>query len=390
MTGLKAGFRRFLEADPERLHFAAHSHHPWPDATYDAQIACWQDAADLADLKWTKVFGEVVPAVQSQIAALLELSEPASLAFGPNTHGFVVRLLSCLPHDRPLRVLSTGSEFHSLTRQMRRLEEDGLARVTWIESEPFADFAGRFAEAALLCDFDLVYFSHVFYDSGHAIADLEGLIERIWRPGRFVVVDGYHGFTAVPSNLAALENRVFYLAGGYKYAMAGEGACFLHVPANLDLRPRDSGWLAEFQALEADSNEAVSYGPGGARFLGATFDPVGLYRLRAALGWLEDCGLTVEARLNHCQKLQEEFIDGLAALNLECLRPEQLVVPLEDVSRGHFLTFRTSAARALQARLQGHKVITDARGDRLRFGFGIYQDQDDVARLCRALAEILD
>ena len=32
-----AAFSRFL-ADPERLHFAAHSHHPWPDVARDAQL----------------------------------------------------------------------------------------------------------------------------------------------------------------------------------------------------------------------------------------------------------------------------------------------------------------------------------------------------------------
>ena len=29
------------------LHVAAHSHHPWPDVSYDAQLAAWEDAARL-------------------------------------------------------------------------------------------------------------------------------------------------------------------------------------------------------------------------------------------------------------------------------------------------------------------------------------------------------
>ena len=47
----KAHFRRFLEAYPGRLHFAAHSHHLWPDVTFVAQTRCWLDAARLADRK---------------------------------------------------------------------------------------------------------------------------------------------------------------------------------------------------------------------------------------------------------------------------------------------------------------------------------------------------
>jgi len=42
-------FRRFLEADPGRLHFAAHSHHPWPDISFDAQQRYWLDSADGMD-----------------------------------------------------------------------------------------------------------------------------------------------------------------------------------------------------------------------------------------------------------------------------------------------------------------------------------------------------
>ena len=40
----KPHFRRALDADPERLHFAAHSHHLWPDASFDGQIQAWAEA----------------------------------------------------------------------------------------------------------------------------------------------------------------------------------------------------------------------------------------------------------------------------------------------------------------------------------------------------------
>ena len=48
--------------------------------------------------------------------------------------------------------------------------------------------------------------------------------------GTVVAIDGYHGFMAVPTDLSRIAGRAFYLAGGYKYAMAGEGVCFLHCP----------------------------------------------------------------------------------------------------------------------------------------------------------------
>ena len=149
--------------------------------------------------------------------------------------------------------------------------------------EPLAGFAERFAAAAGLEDYDLVYVSQVFYDSGFAVADLPALVDPVAASDAVVVIDGYHGFLAVPTDLAAIAGRAFYLAGGYKYAMAGEGAVFLHAPPGICPRPRDTGWYAAFAALEGSTAGEVAYAEDGGRFLGATFDPVGLYRLRAVL-----------------------------------------------------------------------------------------------------------
>jgi selenocysteine lyase/cysteine desulfurase len=385
----KAHFSRSLAADPERLHFAAHSHHLWPDVTLEAQQQCWRDAARLADRKWQTVFSQVYPAAQEHVSRVLNLSRPATIAFGPNTHGFVLRLLSCLPSKPVIRVLTTDSEFHSFARQIRRLEEDGLARVTRVPTEPFASFAERFAAAAARSGHDLIYFSQVFYNSGYAVPDLAALVRALADPDALLAVDGYHGFMALPTDLAEIEDRAFYLAGGYKYAMAGEGAAFMHVPPGVAARPRDTGWFAAFDTLQEGEDGAVAYSSEGARFLGATFDPVGLYRMNAVQAWLQEQNVTVDAIHARVFALQESFIERLAGLGLEMLRPDQLLVSLSEPNRGNFLTFRTEQAGTIQRHLLEANVNTDYRGDRLRFGFGLYHDAEDVERLVRVLAEVL-
>ena len=42
-------FSRALGLDPERLHFAAHSHHLWPDVSFDGQVQAWAEANRFAD-----------------------------------------------------------------------------------------------------------------------------------------------------------------------------------------------------------------------------------------------------------------------------------------------------------------------------------------------------
>jgi len=101
-------FSRSLTADPGRLHFAAHSHHLWPDASYDGQMEAWNDAARLADRKWDKVMDEVWPAAQAEVAAELGTGTPGEVVFAPNTHDFLVRLVTAAPRRAgQLKVLTS-------------------------------------------------------------------------------------------------------------------------------------------------------------------------------------------------------------------------------------------------------------------------------------------
>ena len=380
MTGaFKSHFRKFLQAEPGRLHFAAHSHHPWPDVTEAAHAQAWRDAAQYADEKWDVVFDEVWPEAQHHVASELGLPDAGTVTFAPNTHAFVLRLLSCLG-PRP-RVLTTDAEFHSFERQLRRLEEAGAVEAVRVPAEPFESFPERLLAAARASRFDLVFFSQVFFNSGAVVQDLAGLVAAL-PEGPLVAVDGYHGFLAVPTDLSPVHARTFYLGGGYKYAMAGEDACFLHVPPGAPARPVDTGWFAAFGALEAPRGGEVVYGPGGTRFSGATFDPTGLYRLNAVMRWRASVGLTTERSLAYAHGLQARFLAGLSGTGLSGV---PLLVP-EAARRGHFVTFRTEQAREWSARLREARVITDAREDRLRFGFGVYQDAADVDALLGRLS----
>ncbi len=370
---LKAHFSRVLAAAPGRLHFAAHSHHPWPDVSFEAHQQAWLDAASHLDHKWDVVFGQVIPEAQRHVASELGLSEPSTLVFAPNTHEFVLRLLSCLP-DKP-RIVTSDSEFHSFERQISRLNEDGLVQVTRVPSEPFDSFPQRLIDASK--DAQLVFVSHVFFNSGAVLRDVDALVKAL-PANTMVVLDGYHGFCAVPTSLKAIEDRCFYVAGGYKYAMAGEGACFLHVPKSTSFRPRNTGWFAAFGALQEKSKDRVPYASSGGAFMGATFDPSGLYRLNAVMRWRQSVGFTTPVARAHAHALQQQFLAGLSESTL--VQRDQLVVS-EAERRGQFLTFRTSDAKALSAELETRNVFTDARDDRLRFGFGAYQDEADVEQL---------
>lgn len=365
-------FTRALSAAPERLHFAAHSHHLWPDASHDGHLAAWADAAHMADHKWDLIMGSLWSDAQGHIASELSLPDPATISFSPNTHDFLLRIISAI--DRaPVRILSTDGEFHSFRRQMARWVESG--RVVWKAVSPDA-----MANEAAKESYDLIFASHVLFNSGKVIG-IEPLAALARPEGPWVVIDGYHGFMAIPTDISKFADRIFYLSGGYKYAMSGEGVCFLHAPPEFAPRPEITGWYAEFDDLALPTG-SVGYAPDGRRFLGSTFDPSGLYRFCAIRGMLEVEGLTTEVISSHVTRLQQQFLSALKMTGMELLNP------LSGAPHARFLAFKGARAAELQEQLARHDVVTDVRGEVLRFGFGIYQDESDVERLNEILKSV--
>ncbi|HEV2569007.1 aminotransferase class V-fold PLP-dependent enzyme [Sphingomonas sp.] len=376
MSSYKHLFRRSLDAAPERLHLAAHSHHLWPDASHDGHRAAWEDAARLADRKWERIMGEIWPAAQAEVAAELRLFDPSTIVFAPNTHELIVRLVSAIERPRPLKVLATDGEFHSFRRQSARWEAAGEMVVERVPVAPFDSFAERFLDAAGAGAYDLIFVSHVLFNSGLIFDRVFEMAELARPQGPWVVIDGYHGFMAVETDLSPVADRVFYTAGGYKYAMAGEGAAFLHCPPGFGLRPVNTGWYAEFDDLSLPPG-SVGYAPDAIRFMGSTFDASGLYRFVAVRTMLEAEGLGTAAISEHVARLHGRLLQVIANT---ALGDAELLNPLDDQPHARFLAFRSPHAQRWQAELKARDVITDVRADVLRIGLGLYNDESDVAR----------
>jgi selenocysteine lyase/cysteine desulfurase len=374
-------FSRALALDPARLHFAAHSHHLWPDASFDGQVRAWVEANHFADRKWDLVFGDVVPEAQGHVARELGLPDPETVVFALNTHELLIRVFSGWA-TRPVRILTTDGEFHSFRRQAERWEEGGDAVVTRVPLEPFETFDARFVAAARAGGHDVIFLSQVFFKTGQTIGCIDALAELARPEGPWVIVDGYHGFMATPTDLSAVADRIFYVAGGYKYAMSGEGAAFLHAPPGFCERPVLTGWFAEFGNLTGPP-DGVRYRADAGRFWGATFDPSGLYRFNGVRRMLDEQGLTTTDVSAHAERLRARFARALAAG--ECGRLGEAVVlnPIAGDSRprARFLALKHADAQRWQAELLAAHVVTDVRDAVIRFGFGLYQTDEDVERL---------
>ena len=378
-------FSRSLEAAPRRLHMAAHSHHLWPDASFAGHQQCWLDAAAMADRKWDKVMDQVWPEAQGHVAA--ELGVPADrILFSSNTHDFLIRLFAAVPRSGPVRILTSDGEFHSARRQFARWEEEGAAVVTRVAAEPFDSFSGRFLEAARAGGQDLILVSRVLFGSGRIFEHSEALSTLADPAGPWVVIDGYHAFLAIENPfLETTAQSAFFLGGGYKYAMAGEGMAFMHCPPGFGPRPPVTGWFAEFGELTAPPGSSVGYTRDAMRFMGATFDPSALYRFNAIQRMLQEEGLTTAAISGHVGALQERLLSAIADTPLG---EAELLNPLDGAPHARFLAFRSPRAAAWNGWLMERDCITDVRGDVLRIGLALYHDDADIdafAELARGL-----
>lgn len=338
----------------ERILLTGHSHQAWPDVAFEAQQQAWLDTAELVDDVWDKAF-EKANAVRRGFARLLDDS-PDRIALAPNTHELVVRFLSALPLKKRPKLITTDGEFHTIRRQLDRLPEEGI-EVVKVAAEPAATLAERLAQrvddrtAAVLV-------SAVLYTNAHIVPDLRATLEACEWSGAELLVDAYHALNAIPFSLKVegLEGA-YVVGGGYKYCQLGPGNAFLRFPADTILRPVVTGWFSEFTDLSKAPSGRVEYGPGPARFAGATYDFTSHYRAAAVFKFFEEQHLTAE-------RLRELSQQQIALLVRGVERTPDVAV----AALGGFMSFRAPQAAQLEEALRRQHIWVDHRGDRLRLG----------------------
>jgi kynureninase len=382
---LAAHYSRFRVA--ERLLLSGHSHQAWPDVALEGQLEAFEDAARHVDEKWERAFAKAEE-VRAGYRALL--ADPgAEIALAANTHELVLRMLSALDLRARPRLVSTDGEFHTLRRQLGRLDEAGL-EVVRVAAEPADTLAERLAgevderTAAVLV-------SAVLFETARIVPGLDALARACAGVRAELLVDVYHALGALPFDVHArgLESA-WVVGGGYKYLQLGEGNCFLRLPAHAgELRPAITGWYAEFAALADEHDPSrVAYGRGAERFAGSTYDPTSHYRAARVLAFFAEQGLTPE-RLRASYRRQVDLLaagfDALGADDAVITRDRE--TPMEEY--GAFLALRTPRAGELQRALADRGVLTDSRGSWLRLGPAPYLSDAQLDAAIGLLGEAL-
>ena len=382
MTEIPRHYSRFRVA--ERVLLTGHSHQAWPDVGFEAQQRAWLDAAEFVDDKWERA-AEQAAQVRAGFASLLGDS-PGNIALGQNTHELVTRWLSALPMRERTRIVTTTGEFHSLRRQLDRLEEDGI-EIVRIDTSPVTELSARVAH--VVDDRTLaVMMSSVLFETAEIVESLDVVAAACATHGASLLIDAYHHLNVVPFDVRAMRlDEAFITGGGYKYCQLGEGNCFLRVPAESRLRPVLTGWFAEFEELESSRGDAVRYGPGAAAFAGATYDPTAHYRAAAVFAFHRNQGLNIK-RLREISVKQV----GLLASRFAALDIDPAIARIIDVPaarRGGFVAIRTPRASEVVRPLRQQAVFADARGDILRLGPAPYVGDNQLHEAIDKLSRLI-
>lgn len=377
---LRPHYRAFLESSRERhdrVLLTGHSHQAWPDVAREGLLLAFDVAAEHVDDKWGAVF-EAQDELRTHVATRIG-ARPSEIAFGQNTHELVVRFLSGLPLAKRPRLVTTSGEFHSADRQLRRLAEQGLD-VVFVDVEPVATLAERIAKE-VDDRTSAVVVSTVLFGSASVVPGLDALVTATRARGAEILLDAYHAFDVVPFTV---PEGAFLVAGGYKYAQWGEGACFLRVPEGARHRPVVTGWFAGFAQLDGHRGGEVGYADDGAtRYAGSTFDPASFFRARAVARFFDAQGLTPEVLRATSLAQTGRILEHVSAL------PVEVVTPRAPEARAGFVALRTPKARELVQELRSRGVFTDARGDVLRLGPAPYVTDAEIDRAMAALRACL-
>lgn len=372
-----------------RLLFTGHSHQAWPDAAFEGIQEYMRTVSVQVDKKWNIAFAKT-EILRNYLRNYYD-DPRGKYCREQNTHILLVSWLSSLDLKKRPKILTTTGEFHSMHRQLRRLQEHGLDVVylPYENDQKLLDSIRKELDDKT----SAVMLSRVYFETAEVNTKLPEIAQLTKEAGVPLLIDDYHGTNVVPLSLSKYKmEHVYLLVGGYKYLQWGEGNCFLRYPPGCELRPVVTGWFSAFEQLDQPrDNKSVQFDSGDQKFATATYDPISQFRAASVTRFFQSRGLTPEI-------LHKQYTSQLVYLRSlfdDSNRPESGIEhantrPVEET--GGFLSLKSPRARTLRDMLLKKNIFTDARGQIIRIGPAPYtisaQCEKVIRELFRCLEEI--
>jgi len=228
----------------------------------------WLDAYEGLRVAAARLIG----AHRSEIAIVKNTSEGiATIALG----------IDWRPGDK---IVAFEEEFPANYFPWKRLEQQGV-RIEWLR---FADPLDRIDQATKGAR--LLTVSFVQYLSGYR-ADLEAIGEICRHHGALFFVDAIQGLGAFPVDVRKAHIHAL-AADGHKWMLGPEGCGILYIQRDIQdsIRPAEFGWT-NVAAYNDYSSRDMTLRPDAGRYECGTLNTIGIFGLRAAIGFLLEIGV---------------------------------------------------------------------------------------------------
>jgi kynureninase len=370
-------FSRVLARNASRIYLANHSLGRPLDAVEDdvrEALAAWYAAMGEAWSGWEAE----MRAYRERLACLL--GAPRGDSVVPKTSAGQGLRAVLNAFDGVPRVVATRGEFDSIDVILREYAHRGRIELVVVEAHDDGRFEAGDVAAAIGKRADLVVVSHVMFQSGQVLPDLDRVVSASHAVGAKVLLDVYHSLGVLPVDVAALDVD-FAIGGAYKYLRGGPGACFLYVaPRHLDagLATLDIGWFAKADRARYERPDPPRYAEGGDAWLESTPPVLPFYQARA--GQLFTLAVGVARLRAHSLAQQRALVTEL--------RVRGVTAEGGSGDRGAFVVVRRDDAPRLAEGMKAAGVDVDARGAWLRLCPDVLTTLDEISRAADVLARV--
>jgi len=322
-------------------------------------------------------FENVVPEVRSQIAELIHATAD-EIALSWNTSvplNIVAQGLPLVPGDK---VVVGRSEFPANLYVWENLRRKGV-EVTILP--PGAGYTTvEDVKEAIDTRTKLVAISFVSFHNGYKV-DLEEMGKICKNSGIVLAVDGIQGVGAIDIDVKRCNVGVL-AAGGQKWLLAPFGTGFLYCSQDLlkSIWPQFAGWLSvkgmdrAFESIVGLPFELVE---DARRFEIGTLAYQDLAGFRESLKLILSVGVT---------EIQKHIFDLLDILIAELGRlPVVIRSPLAQEHRSGILSFSCGDIASLRLSLKRERIVVSEREGAIRVSPHLYNNSQDIEKLCRVL-----
>ncbi|MBY8106800.1 cysteine desulfurase CsdA [Vibrio fluvialis] len=287
-------------------------------------------------------------------------------------------------------ILVSETEHHANIVPWQMVAEQTGARVVKVPMTDHGEFGLDAFHALLSPRCKIVALAHITNVTG-ARQPIEAVIAAAHQVGAIVVVDGAQGIVHETVDVAALDADFYVFSGHKLYAPAGIGVLY-GKQALLEAMPP---WHGGGKMVEKVSFGGTTYSGLPGKFEAGTPNVAGAIALKAAIDWYShfDRG-EVEAHLHHLQTLTYQALSKMEDIRVLGYQPDAsiLSVVMEGVHHQDLATLLDQQGIAVRAGHHCAHPLMEAFGVKgtVRISFGIYNSEQEVAQLIKAIEKAAD